>query len=175
MGYDSDERMREVHGHWDRQDARLKWHRKQIEYEIWDTHRQIDLDRLDAQLYPQDDVPPLPAPADSLTLSEISEYPQPGYTRANLQKAIQDARSLMSSVAYGPHFNFMAAHQKQEMIVRLHIAEFKAVLSLLRLDVIEHDRRMWINDVEWQLRISEQYLQSLADPLHRTHHEWKSK
>lgn len=178
MGCDRDERMREVHRHWDRQDARREWRRRQIEHEIRQTRRQIDLDRLDAQLYPQDDIGPLPspsAPANFLALSEISEYPQPGYTHANLQEAIRDARSLMSSVAYGPHFNFMTAHRKQEMMVRLQIAELKARLSRLRLDLIDHDRLILINDLERQLRMREESLRNLSDPPHPIHHAWKSK
>lgn len=171
MATNPDERMRELRRQRERR-------RKQVEWEIQQTRRQIDLDRLDAQLYPQEEPPTADqphGPVESLTLSEISEFPQPGYTHANLQKAIREARSLMSTVAYGPYFNFMSAYQKQEMIARLQIAELKAGLALLRLDPMEPERLLRISDLERQLKTGEDYLRHLTDPSHPIHHEWQSK
>lgn len=171
MASDPDERTRELR----RQRERRK---KQTEWEIQQTSRPIDLDRLDAQLYPQEEPPAADSPqepVESLKLSKISEFPQPGDTHANLQKAIREARSLMSTVACGPYFSFMSAYEKQEMIARLQIAELKAGLALLRLDPMEPEGLLRISDLERRLRTAETYLRNLTDPSHPIHHEWKSK
>ena len=176
--YDHNERVRELRTYWDRRDVERDRQWNQVQWRIEQTRRKIDLDRLDAQLYFEAETttsPPSYAPDEHLTLSEISESPRPGYTHPNLQRAIQDARSLMSAVAYGPHFNFLSAYEKQERIARLQICELKVGLALLRLDPPDDSTLMQINTLERQLGIAEEYLRNLTDPWHRLHHEWKSK
>jgi hypothetical protein len=178
MGYDADERMRELRRDWARQDAEREWRRRQTEYEVRQDRRRLDTDRLDAEIQAGKQAlggQPTVGPGESLELSEISEFPQPGYTHSNLHEAIQNAKDLMTAVASHPDFNFMSAYQKQELIVRLQISELKAGLALLRLDPMDHDRLMQINDLERQLGIGEEYLRNLTDPSHPIHHEWKSK